>query len=49
MTKTTKPEAAITALREGQFQVDEDGTMVGVSRQALHEVLQWIEGLDHDN
>jgi hypothetical protein len=32
-------EAAIKNLRESQQQLDADGTMVGVSRQALDEAL----------
>ncbi len=36
---------AVTALREGQHQVDADGTMVGVSRQALDEVLGWVDAV----
>jgi hypothetical protein len=49
-TVTTEPPAeiveAIKALREGQQQIDMDGVMVGVSRQALDEVLKWIEAHD---
>jgi hypothetical protein len=33
------PTAALDALRNDQKQIDEDGVMVVVSRQALHEVL----------
>jgi hypothetical protein len=33
------PAAALDALRNGQKQIDADGEMVGVSRQALDEVL----------
>jgi hypothetical protein len=34
---------AINALRFGQQQIDETGEMVGVSRQALDELLDWFD------
>lgn len=34
---------AIDALRLGQQQLDADGVMVGVSRQALDELLDWFD------
>lgn len=37
--------AAIDNLRENQKQLDMDGCMVGVSRQALDQVLQYIADL----
>lgn len=52
MTKTTTPSeiaelpvAAIEQLRDHQRQLDEDGTFVGVSRQAIDEVLTYITAL----
>lgn len=42
----SKPEEAISYLRaEFQKQLDADGIMVGVSRQALEETLEWIDHL----
>ena len=38
-----KPVAAIEALRSHQIQLDQDGIQVGVSRQALEEVLSFAE------
>ena len=38
--------AAISALREHQQQLDPDGIMVGVSRQALEETLCYVEELE---
>ena len=38
-------EGAINALKNGQQQLDMDGIFVGVSRQALEEVLDGIERL----
>lgn len=36
------PSDAIEALANSQFQIDEDGTNIGVSRQALEEVLAYL-------
>jgi hypothetical protein len=41
-----KPTGAVAALRDGQTQIDEDGVMVGVSRQAVDEVLAYVERLE---
>jgi len=38
------PTGAIQNLRECQKQLDADGSHVGVSRQALEEVLEWADG-----
>jgi len=46
--QTPIPEAlrgALEQLVHHQQQLDEHGTYVGVSRQALNEVLEWIERL----
>lgn len=40
-----RPDAAIYQLRNHQEQLDPDGVMVGVSRQALDETLDYIERL----
>ena len=40
--KVPRPVAAIENLRTAQRQLDADGTEVGVSRQALDEVLDWL-------
>ena len=40
------PDEAIKSLREHQQQLDEDGIMVGVSRQAVHEVLNYLDRKD---
>lgn len=37
-----KPTEAIEALKKYQKQLDADGIMVGVSRQALDEVLEYL-------
>lgn len=37
-----RPTAAIEQLRDHQQQLDQDGCFVGVSRQAIDEVLQYI-------
>lgn len=37
------PPAAYDALRQGQRQLDQDGVEVGVSRQALDELLDWYD------
>lgn len=41
-----KPRGAIAALRDGQEQLDQDGVMVGVSRQAVDEVLAYLANLE---
>ncbi len=38
-----EPAEAIEQLRNHQQQIDEDGTFVGVSRQALDEVLAYLD------
>jgi hypothetical protein len=38
-----RPDAAIEQLTNHQQQLDQDGVMVGVSRQALEEVLEWLK------
>jgi hypothetical protein len=40
-----RPDAAIEQLRDHQEQLDFDGVMVGVSRQALDETLAYVEAL----
>lgn len=42
-------DKAIEALTEDQEQLDEEGIMVGVSREALHEVIKEIESLREKN
>lgn len=37
------PSAAVESLRSDQRQLDEDGVEIGVSRQAVDEVLAWID------
>jgi hypothetical protein len=37
-----RPQAAIDSLTNHQVQCDEDGVMIQVSRQALHEVLAYL-------
>ena len=37
---------AINQLREHQQQLDDDGIMVGVSRQALDEVLEYVSFME---
>lgn len=37
------PSDAVEALRDGQRQLDMEGVEVGVSRQAVDEVLSWID------
>ena len=39
-------DGAIHALKSGQFQIDVDGVSIGVSRQALDEVLIAIDKLN---
>ena len=41
-----KPDNAIYNLREHQQQLDMDGIMVGVSRQALEETLDYVTSLE---
>lgn len=41
-----KEHEAVINLRENQFQLDADGCMVGVSRQALEEALERIAEQD---
>jgi hypothetical protein len=41
--------AALESLRDRQQQLDEDGTMVGVSRQALVEVLAFIDSITKES
>ncbi len=41
----TTPDAAIEQLRDHQQQLDEHGVMVGVSRQAVDEVLAYFAAL----
>lgn len=41
--RRSKPHPAIEQLTNHQRQLDQDGIMVGVSRQALEEVLEWLK------
>jgi len=43
-----KPTEAIKNLRANQEQINIDGSMVGVSRQALEEVLNYIDPPEDD-
>lgn len=45
---TEKPEGAILVLKSDQQQIDEDGVFVGVSRQALDEVLRYFACTEQD-
>lgn len=45
MTEAVPLTDAERSLREHQIQIDEDGIMCGVSRQALHEVLAELAAL----
>jgi len=40
---TEKLKGAILALKYGQQQIDEGGVFVGVSREALDEVLRYVD------
>lgn len=42
MSEQLKPLAAIESLRNDQTQLDDEGVMVAVSRQAIHEVLAYL-------
>jgi len=43
MTSPAYPAAAIGALTGHQRQIDSDGAFVGVSREALDEVIAWAQ------
>jgi hypothetical protein len=43
--KRSVPPGLIEALRDYQFQIDEDGTNIGVNRQAVYEAVQILTAL----
>lgn len=42
------PKGAIENLKTHQQQLDMDGVIVGVSRQALEELLEWQDAITED-